>query len=194
MTFSSPRFVPVLAAALIASATLVGHASNAPIARYSAQAVDITAPQGRAASQVGIEITRWSTDAERDALNTALWEKGQPALFETLRKMPSVGVIHGTGAAGYDLRFARRTIQPNGGENIVIATDRPIAFWEAATIAESTQYPFAVVELHLRSDGRGEGRMSIAARLSADKNSKTLMLENYTMAQVQLQNVRTEKN
>ena len=194
MTRSSRRVAPVLVAALIASATLVGQASNAPIAHYSAQAVDITAPQGRAASQLNLSITRWSTDAERDALNTALWEKGQAALFDALRKMPSVGVIHGTGAAGYDLRFARRTVLPNGSENIVVATDRPIAFWEAATIAESTRYPFAVVELHLRSDGRGEGRMSVAARLSADKNTKTLLLENYTMAQVQLQNVWADKD
>jgi len=186
--------MPALGAALVAATTLVGAAAQKSVAHYTAQAVDITAPAGRAASQVDIQITRWSTDAERDQLNTALWEKGQGPLFDVLRKMPSVGVVHGTGAAGYDLRFARRTVLPGGSENIVIATDRPISFWEAATIAPSTQYPFAVIELHLRSNGEGEGRMSIAARMSADKGTKTLMLENYTQAQVQLQNVRTEKD
>jgi len=162
------------------------------IARYSAQAVDITAPAGRAAGPIEIQITRWSTDAERQQLMTTVWEKGPDKMLDVLRKLPSVGVIRTPDTAGYDLRYARKTTM-GGDEQIVIATDRPIAFWEAATISDTTRYPFVVIELHMHANGTGEGKMSVATKIDANKNTKTLTLENYSAAPVQLQNVRLEK-
>jgi hypothetical protein len=192
MNTSTGRLIAAIGAAVVALTTLAA-ADDDPIASYTAQAVDITAPAGAATGRVEIQITRWSTDPERDQLNTALWEKGQEAMLDVLRHLPTVGVIRGTGQAGYDLRYARKTEMNGGNQQVILATDRPISFWESSTIAESTQYPFAVIELRLKPNGEGEGRMSIAARLSANKATKTLMLENYTAAQVQLQNVRADK-
>jgi hypothetical protein len=163
------------------------------IARYEAQAVDITAPAGRAAGPIEIQVTRWSTDAERQQLMTTVWEKGPEQLLDVLRKLPSVGVIRTPDTAGYDLRYARKTAMAGGDEQVVIATDRPIAFWEAATLSDTTRYPFVVIELHMHANGQGEGKMSVATKIDANKSTKTLTLQDYSAAPVQLQNVRLEK-
>ena len=51
----------------------------------------------------------------------------------------------------------------------MLVTDRRIGFWEAANQPRSIDYPFTVIELRLNSDGEGEGKMSIATKIIADK-------------------------
>ena len=41
--------------------------------------------------------------------------------------------------------------------DIVIATDRPIGFWEAANQPRTIDYPFTVIQMHLGSCGRRQG-------------------------------------
>jgi hypothetical protein len=53
---------------------------------------------------------------------------------------------------------------PEGGERVVLVTDRRIGFWEAANQPRLIDYPFTVIELHLNRDGEGEGKMSIATK------------------------------
>ena len=90
------------------------------------------------------------------------------------------------------MHFARKTPGDEGGEHIVIATDRYISFWEAANRPRTIDYPFTVIELHMNRDGTGEGKMSIATKITANKERQTIVLENYGTQPVLLNNVRRE--
>ena len=76
------------------------------------------------------------------------------------------------------------------GRRIVIATDRPIGFWEAANRPRTIDYPFTVIQMQLGKDGTGEGRMSIATRIIAHDN--VVELENYSTQPVMLKQVRAQ--
>src|SRR5262245_46171067 len=85
---------------------------------------------GSGAGRVLIRITRWSTDAESKQLLTALKTKGQDKLLDELKGMKSVGTIRTPDSLAYDLRYANQQPGEDGGRRIVLATDRPIGFWE----------------------------------------------------------------
>ena len=78
------------------------------------------------------------------------------------------------------------------GERVVIATDRPIGFWEAAHQPRSIDYPFSVIEMQLGADGEGRGTMSVATRVLPDKEKKIITLENFGTSPVLLQSVKRE--
>ena len=138
-------------------------------------------------------VNRWSTDAERDRLMTALMEKGPEKLLDTLQDMPRVGYIRTPNSVGYDLHYARRAPGEDGGERITMATDRHIGFWEASAQPRSIEYPFTVIEIHMNKNGEGEGKLSLATKITADSDHKTIILEDYGIQPVLLQHVREEK-
>ena len=47
-----------------------------------------------------------------------------------------------------------------------------------------------MIELHLSKAGEGEGKMSLATRITADRHGDRVVLENYAAQPVLLQNVR----
>ena len=165
--------------------------SNQPAERFTAFAVSLGGMrQASGASVVDITVDRWSTDAERQRLIEVLQTKGPNQLLETLRDMREVGNIRTPDSIGYPLRYAHQTPAEDGGRRIVIATDRPIGFWEAANRPRTIDYPFTVIQMQLGSDGTGDGRMSIATRIIAHDN--VIELENYASQPVMLKQVRAE--
>ena len=143
---------------------------------------------------VDIKVDRWSTDEEREKLITTFVEKGPNKLLDTLQDLKKVGYIRFPNTLGYDLHFARSTPLPEGGRKIVIATDRPIGFAEARNQPRTIDYPFTLIEIRLKPDGTGEGKMSVATKISMNKKTKTVELENYSSEPVRLTNVKTEKS
>ena len=107
--------------------------------------------------------------------------------------MPRMGYFRAPGNLGWDVHFARKVPLPDGGERVVLVTDRRINFWEAANRPRSIDYPFTVIELRLNKDGEGEGKMSIATKIIPDKENNIVTLENYDIQPVLLTNVRREK-
>ena len=178
-------------ALLLAASSVFGQTKGAP-ERFTAMAVNMGSPGPGGAGTVEMVVNRWSTDAERDRLLAVLMEKGPEKLLETLQKLPRVGYIRTPNSIGYDLHFARKTPLPDGGERVVMATDRYISFWEAANRPRSIDYPFTVIELRINTNGEGEGKMSLATKITADKESNTIVLENYATQPVLLQSVRRE--
>jgi hypothetical protein len=88
-----------------------------------------------------------------------------------LQDMPSTGYFGAPGQLSWDLRFARKTPLPDGGEQVVLVTDRRIGFWEATRQpASRVRLPFTVIELRLNPDGEGEGKMSLATKVIHDKD------------------------
>lgn len=160
--------------------------------RFTAFAVNMGTPGPTGAGTVEIAVDRWSTDGERDRLMSVLLEKGPDKLLDVLRDMRRVGYIRTPNSIGYDLRFARRVPAEDGGEHVVLATDRYITFWEAVNRPRSIDYPFTVIELHINRDGEGEGKMSLATKIIADKKNNLIVLENYATQPVLLKSVRRQ--
>jgi hypothetical protein len=163
--------------------------------RFTAFAVNMDASAGArtGAGTVEIVVERWSTDSERDRLSAALVEKGPEKLLDTLQSLPRAGYIRTPNSIGYDLHYARKEAMDEGGERVVIATDRYISFWEARNRPRSIDYPFTVIEMRINRDGVGEGKMSIATKITLDKTRKQLELENYGTQPVLLQSVKRER-
>jgi hypothetical protein len=189
MARGSVRFV--LLAALLAAASAPAHAqTNQPAERFTAFAVNMGGIGGTGAGPIDIVIDRWSSDAERDRLLQTFKEQGPERLLEALRDTKPVGTIRSPHALGWNLRFARQVPDEEGGRRIIIVTDRPIGFAEAAQRPRTMDYPFTVIELRLNREGQGEGRASIAARLSLNERTNTIEIENWDMQPVLLNNVR----
>jgi hypothetical protein len=160
--------------------------------RLTAFAVNMNGTTARTnTATVQITIDRWTPDAERKTLIQTLEGKGPNALLQALQHQPSAGRIRTPDSVGYDLRYAHDTPGEDGGRRIVVVTDRPIGYWEAVNRPRSIEYPFTVIEIHLNKDGTGEGKMSVATKITAAGD--TITLENYTQQPVQLRSVRAEK-
>jgi hypothetical protein len=164
---------------------------DAPL-RMSAFAVNMSNISTGSANTVEIVIDRWSTDEEREQLITTFLEKGPDKLLSALQKLKRVGFIRLPTTLGYDLQYARRNGLPEGGTQIVIATDRRIGFHEARSQPRSIDYPFTLIDIRLKPNGEGEGKMSIATKISYDKAKHTVELENYASEPVRLQAVKAE--
>jgi hypothetical protein len=143
------------------------------------------------AGTVQMRITRWSSEAERTTLVNTLLMKGPSALLDALRETMPVGTIKTPDSLGYDLHYAQQTPGEDGGRRIVIATDRPIGFWEAWNRPRTVDYPFTVIQMQIDRDGKGKGTMSYATRVLAHDN--VIELENYTSSPVMLTQVESEK-
>jgi hypothetical protein len=138
---------------------------------------------------VQIRISRWSTDADRTRLLTVLRESGPQALLKELQKTPSVGTIRTPNSVGYDLRYARQA--PVGdGRRIVIATDRPIGFFEATNQGRTLDYPFTLIQMQLDKSGRGTGTMSYATKIVA--NDDMIELEDIASSPFKLTNIEAK--
>ena len=159
--------------------------------RYTATATNIDPTVALTATLVDISITRWSTDAERERLRGILVEHGQDKLLKALQDLPRVGTIKTPNSLAYSLQYAQRIPAEDGGERIVLVTDRDISFWEAVNQTRTLEYPFTVIELRLDSRGRGEGKMTVATKLSVDRDGQ-IVLENYSSQPVRLGSVKRE--
>ena len=189
-------FLPVLMVILagLAVAARDTAANDKSALRLRAFGVNLNSPaRGSAATTYDINIERWSTPEEAARLKDILAEKGADALLETVQKLPRVGSIARTGHLGWDIRFAQQIAAAGGGRRIVIATDRPMSFWEASNQPRSADYAFTLAEVRLGPDGKGEGKLVPAAKIEYDQESKTLEIENYNIEPVRLTQVEVVK-
>ncbi len=156
---------------------------------FTAAAINTSDVGKKGIEQVRIVINRWSTDAERRAFAAMLQgPDGPEKVLAQLRKAKPVGTIRTPDSLAYDLRYAHQMPGVDGGRRIVIATDRPIGFWEQTNQPRSIDYPFTLIELHVRSDGTGEGKMSVATKITVQED--VIELENYANQPVRLENVQ----
>jgi hypothetical protein len=193
--------VPKLAVAALALYAAFG----AQVPGVSAQKVreDFTAfainmNSGPRTATIDIRIERWSTDAERQALLSILVEekdkyKANQALLKALQRMPKAGFIRTPDRLAWDLRYARQNPMDEGGRQIVVATDRPVGFWEARNQPRTMDYPFTLLELRLNKEDKGEGKMLAGTQIFIDPKTKNLVLENYGQQPVRLNEIRKLK-
>ena len=158
--------------------------------RFNAIAI-VNNTQGSGAGTVQIQVSRWSTANERRQLLDVLRSKGAEKLLDTLRDMRPVGTIKTPDSLAYDLRYAHETAGEDGGRRIVIATDRPIGFWEARRNGRTLDYPFTVIQMEIGRDGKGKGTLSYATKIISKDDS--IILENFGTSPVMLTEIQSEK-
>ena len=184
---------------------LMTGATQHPLAQADAGPVHITAfgvdmsniGSGSSAN-VEIDINSWSSEAERARLLAVAQQDNQDALVRALQKTPSHGRLWfpnyngpvSQARLGFQLHYTHQEPTPEGGRKIVFATDRYISFWEARNQPRTIDYPFTLAQIQVDKDGNGEGKLSVATKISFDKQNKVLELENYASEPVRLQNVK----
>lgn len=157
--------------------------------RCTAGAISAGGPRtAPVATSVDVVVDRWSSEGERQRLLEAL-KSGQDALLETLRDLPRVGYIRTPDRLGWDLHFAQRASVDGKTRRVVIATDRPIGFWETVYRPRTINYPFTFIEMQLDNRGRGEGKLSLATRVISSDDGSFVELENYATQPIQLNGV-----
>jgi hypothetical protein len=158
---------------------------------FTAAALSTGGPQtAPVAGRVTFTIERWTTPEEARKLTTALKEAGAKKMLETLRDLKEVGTISSPGSIGYPLQYATQEPLPGGGRKILLATDRPISFAEAWQQSRTIDYPFTFIELRVDKDGKGEGKMTVAAKVIPAGDQ--MVVEDWSTAPVQLNDVRKQ--
>jgi hypothetical protein len=194
---------PMTALIRLAAAGLLLLASAAPaLAQFKGEptlplrltsfAVNMDAAlRATSSGRIDITINRWSTDGERDRLLEALVERGSAKLLATLQKVrPPVGSIRTDRSLSWDISFARIYPGEDGGYRLVFATDRPINLWEARNRTRSSEYEFMLCEIHMKPSGEGEGKLAVMAKVTFDKKTKTIEIENYDTEPIRLTKVQ----
>jgi hypothetical protein len=150
---------------------------------------------GRArAGTLDIVIERWTTDEERESLQDVLIEKGGDRLLSALQKIrPRCGYVRTSTSLGWDIYFARELPYGDGARRIVLASDRPMSFWELRNNPRSADYEFLLAEIRLNKNGKGEGKLAGGAKISYDREKKVVEIENYGQEPVRLTEVTVEE-
>jgi hypothetical protein len=163
--------------------------TNAP-ERFSAFAISLGGATTRSGTaHFEIEIARWSDADELGMLLDAL-DDGQESLVAAMRDRKPVGFIRTSDSLAYDLRFAQQDVGADGTRRIFLATDRPIRYRELVNRPPTLGYPVTVVELTLDKNGEGEGKLSVATRLTASGDRERLYVQNYDVQPVLLKGVK----
>lgn len=183
MIRSSSR-VSLMTVGLVGALAVVGLSrpaaqSNLPGEKFRAFAVNMSGVGRSGSGTVDIVIERWSSDAERERLIKVFLEKGPEKLLDALQDTKRVGYIRAPQTLGWDLRFARQIEGEDGTRQIIILTDRPINFAEARNRPRTIDYPFTLIDMRVDKNGDGEGKASVATKITYDKKKNNVELENY---------------
>jgi hypothetical protein len=157
-------------------------------------AVNMSGVGPASAGMLDITVERWSTDDERDRLRSALRDGGSSALLKELQRMrPRAGYIRSPFGIGWDIHYAREQATPDGGRRIILATERPMSYWEAVNKPRSADYEFTLAEIRLGPDGKGEGKIVTPAKITWNRERNAIEITNYGTEPVRLTKVSVDK-
>jgi len=163
--------------------------------RFTAQGINMGSIGGGGGSKIfQFIIDRWSTEEERQALVQAFDQKGAKGLLAALQETKRLGTLRSSTAFEWDLRYAVQVPTEDGGRRIIVGTERRVNYWQTNGGTKTLEYPFTLVELHLDKDDKGEGRVSLATKITRSKDGKRIELENYSAEPVHLQDVHRQKD
>src|SRR5262249_39759377 len=100
------------------------------------------------------------------------------------------GYIWGEGVTGYSIKYAWHAPSDEGGDRIVLVTDRRLgAHASSSTLTSAPAAPdspagrdFTLIEMRLDGKGTGEARLSLDANIVVDAAEKTLAVGGYVSA------------
>ena len=172
----------------IAAAQTRPERGNQPIVRFTARAVQM---QTGMSGVVDMNVTRWSTDEERQKLLDLLSESGQPAMMAELQKLPQTGWIKLPNTMGAAIFYARENNLPDGSRQIVLGTARTIGM--ATRAPQASQYDATIIELRFaKGSDKGEGKLVMAGKVAVGKDGK-VQITNWQGEPVRLMDVRETK-
>jgi hypothetical protein len=137
--------------------------SSAPEA-FSAS-VQVKTASGPITATIQISIRRYTPEADRTALESALQHGGYASFVTALRRTPDVGVVM-AGDGQFTIRLARERATGKG-RTITLVTDKPVFFVGGARADAKPRagYETALIQLQVDAAGAGTGMMAAAARV-----------------------------
>ena len=173
--------------------------------KIKARAVSLTSIARAASDLVDIRVTRWTTEAEREALVKILLDEGNHAVAAALANEAEAGWVgfdpRGGPGAGRDprkraLRYTREIIDGNTRELIMI-TNEYIGYGskaQAANGAKLADYPLSFVLIKFQKDDnggwkKGIGRMFVGAKIRFDRPGGKFVIDEFPMDPVYLKDV-----
>jgi len=168
---------------------------------FAVNMTNVSVPRGNAGI-MQIRITGWSPAATRTRLIDTFMAKGQDALLSALQKEKSKGRLSMPNwqgpdpqnyRLGWDIRYAALSKTDDGGDRIVIATDRQMSMWEVRERPRSYDYPFTLIEIRIPKEGKGEGRAFGATQIQFDKKKNQIVLEQYSAGEIRLHEITIDK-
>jgi hypothetical protein len=182
------RHLPVIA---LAALFFQARSDDVPL-MLEANAINLSNVGRPGMQRLELKIERWSTDAETDRLRDALTQKGSDSLLKSVRHIkPRAGFIRTSTSLGWNLQYARRIEEKDGGYRVVFVTDRPMRFAEVANNLRSAQYEFMMGEIRFPAEGgKGEGKLVPRAKIRFDRKANTIEIEDYATQPVRLTEVR----
>src|ERR1700741_2311079 len=147
-------------------------------AQYSATAFGQSGGAAGKRFGMNIYVQQTTTSGEIEELLGILKSKGQDALVSAMEKMKDKGRVAPTGSTGTGMKTI--TIRPtaNGGQHIVLATNRWVTFTELINGTRSRDYPIGIVVLDVDKDGNGTGSFAPLNKVKFNK-AKELVIEHY---------------
>jgi len=128
---------------------------------------------------VNIHIDGLSTPADRQALIEAFKSKGQDGLVGVLEDMKPKGRVRfASGGVGNDVKYIIE-LPSKSGRRLRLVTDRNLAFGELYQGTRSRDYSVGAIDLVLTPDGKGEGTVLPACRLTVNKKKQQIEVETY---------------
>jgi hypothetical protein len=116
------------------------------------------------------------------------------AFTAAIGRAPTLGYIWTNDITGYAIKYAYHASLPDGGERIVLATDRRLGAyspaWKPVAASPVTDYEFTLIEIRLDSRGSGQGTTSLTTKVIVDDRAKTVALDNYAATPPIFQNVK----
>jgi len=147
-------------------------------AQYSATAIG----QSGSASGKTFGMTNYvqelTSDGDAADLAEVLRGKGQDGLVSAMEKINDKGRVSPTGSVGTGVRVVRIRPAKDGGQHIVLATNRPISFPELYNSTRSTSYKIGIVTLDVDKDGKGTGSFAPLCKVKFNKKNE-LEIEHY---------------
>ena len=149
-------------------------------------------PMTGQSTRMTMQVDRWTTDEQKQALYNTLKEAGSDALLAAMRK-DIVGYIWTTSSLRYKVNIAS-TFQTEKGRTVRLITERPITFVEQmAGTARSRDYEFGVIEFTLNEKNKGEGVIFPTAKVGVDEKGN-LTVEALGTGPQKLMSVKKDKS
>jgi hypothetical protein len=160
--------------------------------QYAAVAIGLSGPAAGKSFGMSIYIDVVSSDGEVEELIGTLKHKGQDNLVEALDNLKDKGRVAPTGTVGTGMRVVRIRPTKDGGQHIMLLTNRPISFGELYNGTRSRDYPFGIVILNVDKDGKGTGLFDPLCKMKFNKKNE-LEVERYGQRPFRLANVYRQK-
>jgi hypothetical protein len=165
------RIIPSFGYAGIAVLILFTFASVAGAtdgATYTATVIPAVALSGGSV-QVRIQITAYTSDAERKQLRDVFSKEGSDKGLETLRTMAK-GYINIAGQAGRKI-MAAFTLDRQEGKRLILITEHVLSAYEKQQGERAEDYPLTIIHIQFDTMGHPKsGEVYPAARLSVTKD------------------------